>query len=88
MIDGGPYSTDGNNGRTIKPLGVDIQKRQHRGGLSSGIIAIIAVSVFLAIVLCTASACAMFKFRDHVSQPESTPRLSPPLTKTPGIQHC
>ncbi|MCH81785.1 receptor-like serine/threonine-protein kinase ALE2-like, partial [Trifolium medium] len=30
MIDGGPYSSDGNNGRTIKPIGVDIQKRQNR----------------------------------------------------------
>lgn len=85
MIDGGPYSIDGNNGRTIKPLGVDIQKRQHKDELSRGIIAIIAVSVFLAVVLCTAAAWVMFKFRDHISQPASTPRLShPPLTKAPG----
>ncbi|TKY54486.1 Receptor serine/threonine-protein kinase ALE2 [Spatholobus suberectus] len=86
MFDGGPYSTDGNNGRTIKPFGVDIQKRQHKGGLSRGIIAIIAVSVSLAVVLCAAAAWVMFKFRDHVSQPASTPRqLSPPsLTKEPG----
>ncbi|KAJ1400670.1 Serine-threonine/tyrosine-protein kinase, catalytic domain [Sesbania bispinosa] len=85
MIDGGPFSTDDNNGTIIKPLGVDIQKSQHKGGLSRGIIAIIAVSVFLAVVLCTAAAWVMFKFRDHVSQPASTPRLSTPsLTKAPG----
>ncbi|KAK7329694.1 hypothetical protein VNO77_23869 [Canavalia gladiata] len=85
IIDGDPYSTDGNDGRTIKPFGVDIQKRQHNGGLSRGIIAIIAVSVSAAAVLCAAAVGAMFKFRDHVSQPASIPQLSPPsLTKEQG----
>ena len=84
IIDGGPYSGGGNNGRTIKPLGVDISKRQHRGGLSKGIIAIIALSVFLVVVLCFAAALALFKYRDHVSQTPSTPRILPPLTKAPG----
>ncbi|KAK7388195.1 hypothetical protein VNO78_23004 [Psophocarpus tetragonolobus] len=86
MFNGGPYSNDGNNGGTIKPLGVDIQKRQHKGGLTRGIISIIAVSVCLAVVLCAAAAWVMFKFRDHVSQPASTPRkLSPSsLTKESG----
>ncbi|MCI16824.1 receptor-like serine/threonine-protein kinase ALE2-like, partial [Trifolium medium] len=44
--------------------------------LSKGFIAIVAVSVFVAFVLCTAAAYVMFKFRVHVSQPTSTPRLS------------
>ncbi|MED6216468.1 hypothetical protein PIB30_008168 [Stylosanthes scabra] len=84
IIDGGPYS---NNGGTIKPLGVDIQKRQHKSGLSRGIVAIITVSVFLALVLCAAAAAAwvMLKYGDHVTQPASTPRISQPsLTKPPG----
>ncbi|CAJ2637985.1 unnamed protein product [Trifolium pratense] len=87
MIDGGPYSNNGNNGRTIKPLGVDIQKKQHKSGLSKGIIAIIALSAFLAIVLCSATVLALSKFRDRVpeSQPTSTPRTFPPsLVKAPG----
>ncbi|WJX24178.1 hypothetical protein P8452_13317 [Trifolium repens] len=87
MIDGGPYSNNGNNGRTIKPLGVDIQKKQHKSGLSKGIIAIIALSAFLAIVLCSAAVFALSKFRDRVpeSQPTSTPRAFPPsLVKAPG----
>jgi hypothetical protein len=87
MIDGGPYTNNGNNGRTIKPLGVDIQKRPHKSGLSKGIIAIIALSSLLAIVLCSAAVFALIKFRDHVpeSQPTSTPRVYPPsLNKTPG----
>lgn len=85
MIDGGPYSNNGNNGRMIKPIGVDIQKRQHKGGLSRGIIAIIALSVFLAVVLCSAALWALFKYRHHVSQPTSTPRVSPrSVSKTQG----
>ncbi|XP_027338913.1 receptor-like serine/threonine-protein kinase ALE2 isoform X2 [Abrus precatorius] len=85
IIDGGPYSSGGSNGRTIKPLGVDIPKRQHKGGLSKGIIAIIALSVFLAFVLCVAAVWALLKCRDHTSQPTSTPRVLPPsLAKTPG----
>ncbi|MED6221832.1 hypothetical protein PIB30_058433 [Stylosanthes scabra] len=85
MIDGGPYSNNGNNGRMIKPLGVDIQKRQHKGGLSRGIIAIIALSVLLAVVLLLAAVLALFKYRHHVSQPTSTPRVSPrSIAKTQG----
>ncbi|XP_058756140.1 receptor-like serine/threonine-protein kinase ALE2 [Vicia villosa] len=84
MIDGGPYTIDGNNGRTIKPIGVDIQKRQNRGDLSREFIAIIAISVFVAVVLCTAAAWFMFKFKVPVSHPALTPWLShPSLTKAP-----
>lgn len=85
MIDGGPYSNDGNNGRTIKPLGVDIPKRQHKSGLSSGVIAVISLSAFVAVVLCSAAAWVLFRRRDHVSHTASTPRVLPPsLPKTPG----
>ncbi|XP_016188973.1 receptor-like serine/threonine-protein kinase ALE2 isoform X7 [Arachis ipaensis] len=84
-IYGGPYSNNGNNGRMIKPLGVDIQQRHHKDGLSRGIIAIIALSVFLALVLSLAAGWALFKYRHHVSQPTSTPRVSPrSVTKTQG----
>jgi flagellar basal body-associated protein FliL len=85
MIDGGPYTTYGKNGSTIKPFGVDIQKKQNRGDLGKGFIVIIAVSVFVAVVLCTAAVWFMFKFRVHVSQRASIPRPSPPsLTKASG----
>ncbi|KAF7837891.1 receptor-like serine/threonine-protein kinase ALE2 isoform X5 [Senna tora] len=86
MIDGGPFSNNGNDGRTIKPLGVDIPKRHHKRGLSSGVIAIISLSAFVAVVLCSAAAWVLlFKHRDHVSQTASTPRVLPPsLSKTPG----
>ncbi|CAK8564046.1 unnamed protein product [Lathyrus sativus] len=85
IIDGGPYTTGDNNGGTIKPIGVDIQKRQNRGDLSREFIAIIAISVFVAVVLCIAAACFMFKFEVPVSNPASTPWLShPSLTKAPG----
>ncbi|XP_024638845.1 receptor-like serine/threonine-protein kinase ALE2 isoform X3 [Medicago truncatula] len=82
VIDGGPYTTYGKNGSTIKPFGVDIQKKQNRGDLGKGFIVIIAFSVFVAVVLCTAAVWFMFKFRVHVSQRASIPRPSPPsLTK-------
>ncbi|CAL0320298.1 unnamed protein product [Lupinus luteus] len=86
IIDGGPYSSDGNNGRTIKPLGVDIHNRQHhKAGLSKGIIAIITLSTFVAVILCSAAAWALFKYRDHVTQAASTPRVLPPsLAKATG----
>ncbi|CAI8611060.1 unnamed protein product [Vicia faba] len=85
IIDDGPYTTDGNNGMTIKPIGVDIPKRKNRGDLSRGFIGIIAISVFVAVVLCTAAAWFMFKFKVPVSSPASTlPWLShPSLTKVP-----
>ncbi|OIV97397.1 hypothetical protein TanjilG_17581 [Lupinus angustifolius] len=86
IIDGGPYSSDGNNGRTIKPLGVDIHKRQqHKSRLSKGIIAIITLSAFLAVILCSAAAWALFKYRDHVNQSAPTSLvLPPPLAKATG----
>ncbi|KAK4265659.1 hypothetical protein QN277_026682 [Acacia crassicarpa] len=85
MIDGGPYS-NGNNGRTIKPIGVDIPKRPHKNPLSGSVIAIISLSAFVAVLLCSAAAWVLlFKHRDHVSQTTSTPRTLPPsLSKTPG----
>ncbi|QCE13516.1 interleukin-1 receptor-associated kinase 4 [Vigna unguiculata] len=85
IVDGGPYSGGGNNSRTIKPLGVDISKRQHKGGISKGMIAIISLSGFLVVVLCFAAAWALFKFRNHSSKLASTPQVvSPSLTKAPG----
>jgi len=85
VIDGGPYTTYDNNGSTIKPFGVDIQKKHNRGDLSKGLIVIIAVLVFVAVVLCTAAVWFMFKFRVHVSQRASIQRPSPPsLTKASG----
>ncbi|KAI4344515.1 hypothetical protein L6164_011732 [Bauhinia variegata] len=86
MIDGGPYSSNGNNGRSMKPFGVDIQKRRHKGGLSNGIITIIALSVFVAVVLCSAAAWVLlFKYRDHAGQAASASQVLPPsFTKAPG----
>ncbi|KAI3790062.1 hypothetical protein L2E82_02875 [Cichorium intybus] len=47
---GEPYG-HGNNGRDVKPLGVDVSKKRRSSKLNSGLIAIIAFSVVVAVVL-------------------------------------
>ncbi|KAI9378272.1 hypothetical protein POPTR_018G068100v4 [Populus trichocarpa] len=87
IIDDGPYSGNDNNARMIKPLGVDVHKRKRKDGLAGGIIAIIAVSGFVALVLFSAVALALlFKHRDHASQPASVLQPLPPsVVKPSGI---
>lgn len=86
MIDGGPYAGT-NNARTNKPLGVDVQKGQHKNGLSGGIIAIIALSAFVGVFLCSAAAWVLlYKHRNNVCEPVETARALPPsLTKPSGL---
>ncbi|XP_044464223.1 receptor-like serine/threonine-protein kinase ALE2 isoform X2 [Mangifera indica] len=73
IIDDGPYS--GNNGRAIKPEGVNVPKRQKKHGLSGGTIAIVVLSAFVAIVLCSAVAwLLLFKYRNYVSQRVAAPQ--------------
>ncbi|ESR64718.1 hypothetical protein CICLE_v10007309mg [Citrus x clementina] len=62
IIDDGPYS--GNNGRATKPEGVDVPKRRQKYGLSGGMIAIVVLSAFVAVVLCSAVAWVLlFKYK-------------------------
>ncbi|XP_041005559.1 receptor-like serine/threonine-protein kinase ALE2 [Juglans microcarpa x Juglans regia] len=85
IIDGGPYPGLDNNARANKPLGVDVRKNRHKDGLNGGIIAIIALSASVAVVLCFAVAWVLlFKHRNHV--PVSTPQAMPPsLIKPSGL---
>lgn len=87
IIDDGPYSGNDNNARMIKPLGVDVHKRKRKDGLAGGVIAIIAVSGSVALVLFSAVALALlFKHRDHASQPASVLQPLPPsVVKPSGI---
>ncbi|KAL3566517.1 hypothetical protein D5086_031932 [Populus alba] len=87
IIDDGPYSGNDNNAGMIKPLGVDVHKRKRKDGLAGGIIAIIAVSGSVALVLLSAVALALlFKHRDHASQPASVLQPLPPsVVKPSGI---
>lgn len=86
MIDNGPYSGQGNNGRTIHPLGVDVHRQRHKRGLSSSVIAIIALSAFTAVVLCSAVVWVfLFRKRDCIGQPARTQEaLVPSLARPPG----
>ncbi|CAL5360369.1 unnamed protein product [Camellia sinensis] len=85
VIDGEPYSGRGNNGRTRQPLGVDVKTGQHKFGLSRSIIAIIVLSVTVAVILCCALGWVfLFKHRDCQREPIPLDTL-PSLSKASGI---
>lgn len=74
IIDDGPYSGNGNNARTVKPEGVDVPKRRQSYRLNRGTVAIIVLSAFVAVVLCSAVAWVLlFKYRGCVYQSEPAP---------------
>ncbi|KAK9071220.1 hypothetical protein SSX86_009788 [Deinandra increscens subsp. villosa] len=81
-----PYGR-GNNGRDIKPLGVDVSKQRHNNKLSGGVISIIALSAAVAVVLaCVAVWVLVVKRRDHVAR--SGPNASailPSVSKLSGV---
>jgi hypothetical protein len=88
IIDDGPYSGDDNNARTIKPLGVDVH-RKHKNGLGRGVIAIIALSGVVALVLFSAVAWALlFRHRDRASQSETVLQPLPPSVVKPSGNTC
>ncbi|GMI94885.1 hypothetical protein HRI_003157700 [Hibiscus trionum] len=75
MIGGGPYSSNDNNARAIKPLGVDVHGKRQKNVLSGGVIAIIVMSVLVVAVLCSAFAWVLlFKHRDQGSQRATSPQ--------------
>ncbi|XP_043718942.1 receptor-like serine/threonine-protein kinase ALE2 isoform X2 [Telopea speciosissima] len=84
-MDTGPYSGRDNNGRTIKPLGVDVRRRR-KEGLGGSTIAIIVISSFIVMVLCIVAAwLLLLKCYDHSSQLAPTlPTLVPSFARPPG----
>ncbi|GFY93980.1 protein kinase superfamily protein [Actinidia rufa] len=79
----GPYSGQGNNGRSVQPLGVDVGRRQHKNGLSGSVVTIIVLSASLSVILCCVVALVfLFKHGDCQQEPASlatVPSLSKPL---------
>lgn len=76
-LDNEPYFSNSNDARTVKPIGVDVQNRQHKDRLSGGMIAIVALSTTVAVVLCVATAwILLFKRNDGLCQPKPTPHVS------------
>ncbi|XP_042482446.1 receptor-like serine/threonine-protein kinase ALE2 isoform X2 [Macadamia integrifolia] len=83
-MDAGPYSGRDNNGRTIKPLGVDVSRR-HKGGLGGSTIAIIVLSSFIVMVLCIVTAwLLLLKCCHHTSQLAPTLPTLPSFARPPG----
>ena len=82
----GPYSGQGNNGRSIHPLGVEVGRRQRKNGLSGSVVAIIVLSASLAVILCCVVAWVLlFKHRDCQQEPASLAPV-PSLSKPSGMK--
>ncbi|CAI0627975.1 unnamed protein product [Linum tenue] len=77
IIDDGPYSGNGNNARTIKPLGVDVSKRRQKNGLNGAVIAIIALSASIVVILCSAVAWIFISRKRGHQGREPSPALPP-----------
>ncbi|PSS36428.1 Receptor-like serine/threonine-protein kinase [Actinidia chinensis var. chinensis] len=81
----GPYSGQGNNGRSVQPLGVDVGRRQHKNGLSGSVVTIIVLSASLSVILCCVVAWVfLFKHGDCQQEPASLATV-PSLSKPSGI---
>lgn len=79
-IDDGPYTGQDNNGRVIKPIGVDVPRKRNTG-LKGSMIAVIALSSFTAFLLCVGFVwLLLLKCRSHTHQPENFPQA---LTSSP-----
>lgn len=84
IIDDGPYSGN-NNAKKIKPIGVDVRRRQQKDGLGGGVIAIIALSASVALVLCFAVAWILLvRHRGCMRQPTPTQQPMPPSIAKPS----
>ncbi|XP_077216770.1 uncharacterized protein LOC143851261 isoform X6 [Tasmannia lanceolata] len=82
-VEDGPLSS-GNNGRKIRPLGVDPGKQRER--LSGSLIAITVLSSIIVLILCVGAAWLfLLKRGDHNRLPALTPRTSLPLGKPSGV---
>ncbi|KAF9685136.1 hypothetical protein SADUNF_Sadunf03G0023100 [Salix dunnii] len=73
-VDDGTYSGHDNNGRTNKPLGVDVPRREKKG-LGGSMMAVIILSSFTVLVICMAIAwLLLLKCGTHVHEPQQVPR--------------
>ncbi|GMY34580.1 receptor-like serine/threonine-protein kinase ALE2 isoform X1 [Fagus crenata] len=71
--DDGPYAGHGNNGRIIKPLGVDVPRRK-KDGLSRSMISVIVLSSFTVLIICVGLVwLLLLKYGSCVHHPETIP---------------
>lgn len=81
---GEPYG-HGNNGRDVKPLGVDVSKQRRNNKLSGGVISIIALSGVVVVVLaCVAVWVLLLKHRDKVQLGPTPTTTLASVTKSSG----
>ncbi|KAL6984657.1 hypothetical protein U1Q18_018035 [Sarracenia purpurea var. burkii] len=85
VIDGGPYSSHGNNGRNVQPLGVDVRRPHHKNGLNGSVVAVIILSASIAVILCCAVVWVFLFKRRNCPQEWPPPANLPSLSKPSGI---
>ncbi|XP_071717294.1 uncharacterized protein [Rutidosis leptorrhynchoides] len=84
-VNGEPYG-HGNNGRDIKPLGVDVSNQRRSNKLSGSVISIISLSaVVAAILVCVAVWVLLVKSRDGAHSGPNTASTLPSVTKSSGV---
>lgn len=87
VVNGEPYIDQGNNGRAVKPVGVDVSAVHHKkNGLGSSVVAIIVLSTSVVLVLSIAVFWVVFSKRGNCQQGSSPRKATLPfLSKPPGI---
>lgn len=84
-MNGEPYG-HGNNGRDVKPLGVDVSKQRRNNKLNGGIIAIITLSAVVAVVLvCVTVWVLLFKHPVRAQSGPTPPAIFPSAAKSSGV---
>uniref|UniRef100_A0A6N2N4J3 Protein kinase domain-containing protein n=2 Tax=Salix viminalis TaxID=40686 RepID=A0A6N2N4J3_SALVM len=83
-VDDGPFTGHDNNGRTNKPLGVDVPRRKKRG-IGGSMMAVVILSSFTVLVICMAIAwLLLLKSETQVHEPQQVPSQLKSPVKTSG----
>ncbi|KAJ6348256.1 hypothetical protein OIU76_004678 [Salix suchowensis] len=83
-VDDGPFTGHDNNGRTNKPLGVDVPRRKKRG-IGGSMMAVVILSSFTVLVICMAIAwLLLLKSETQVHEPQQVPSQLKSPVRTRG----
>ncbi|KAG5248633.1 receptor serine/threonine-protein kinase [Salix suchowensis] len=83
-VDDGPFTGHDNNGRTNKPLGVDVPRRKKRG-IGGSMMAVVILSSFTVLVICMAIAwLLLLKSETQVHEPQQVPSQLKSPVRTSG----
>ncbi|XP_074280722.1 uncharacterized protein LOC141605740 isoform X2 [Silene latifolia] len=85
VINGMPYSVGDPNESKLHPLGVDVTKQRHKHKVNAIIIAVIALSAVLGVLMCCSLAWFLvFRYTNNNELPTLTPRAVTSLGRSSG----